>query len=65
MKAVKILAVLCLVSGCAGDGVYGVDNPNAGRNAAATGSAVGAGAALAYGLVGIAVFASAMESLSK
>lgn len=61
MKAVKILAVLCLVSGCAGNGPYGADNPNAGKNVAAT----GAGAAVLYGVLGLAVFAAAMKDISK
>lgn len=60
MKAVKILAVLCLVSGCAGNGPYGADNPNAGTNAVAT----GAGAAALYGLLGLAVFTAAMKGLN-
>lgn len=64
MKAVKVVAILGLVSGCAGNGVYGEDNPNAGRNAVVTGAAVGSGAALVYGLVGIAVFVGAMNGLS-
>lgn len=63
MKAVKILAILCLVSACANSRAYEASNPNAGRNVAATGVAVGAGAATLYGLLGLAVFASAINSI--
>lgn len=64
MKAIKLFAILGLVAGCAGNGTYGVENPNAGRNAAATGAAVGTTALIIYGLVGLAIFTEAMSSIN-
>ncbi|PIE10246.1 MAG: hypothetical protein CSA72_09605 [Rhodobacterales bacterium] len=64
MKAIKLFAILGLVAGCAGSGTYGVENPNAGRNAAVTGVAVGTTALLIYGLVGVAVFTEAINSIN-
>lgn len=58
MKIIRLMAVLSLLAGCAGNGPYGRDNPNAGANVAAT----GAGAAVLYGMLGIAVFASAVSA---
>lgn len=64
MKALKLVAILSLVSGCAGNGTYGVDNPNAGRNVAVTGSAVGGAAIVFAGLVGLGIFLSEIKNIN-